>query len=46
MAQSRHSELVHGTDVTLEVYVDGAGHPAMAGPSARRRVKCKNLFIK
>ncbi len=36
MAQNRRSELVHGTDVTLEVYVDGTGPALVVLPSYGR----------
>lgn len=36
MAQSRRSQFVYGTDVTLEVYVDGAGPALVVLPSYGR----------
>jgi hypothetical protein len=36
MAQSKRSEFVHGTDVTFEVYVDGAGPALIVLPSSGR----------
>jgi hypothetical protein len=36
MAQSKRSEFVHGTDVTFEVSVDGAGPALIVLPSYRR----------
>jgi pimeloyl-ACP methyl ester carboxylesterase len=36
MAQNRRSEFVHGTDVTLEVYVDGTGPALVVLPSYGR----------
>ena len=36
MAQNRRSDFVHGTDVTLEVYVDGTGPALVVLPSYGR----------
>jgi hypothetical protein len=36
MAQNRRSEFVHGTNVTLEVYVDGTGSALVVLPSYGR----------